>query len=69
MPERMYFINDTIAVLNGEDLGRAARVTPNPQIGDVPLPVRGVLAIGRGAWAILDEDEYTKTRAETLTEA
>ena len=68
MPERMYFINDTTAVLNGEDLGRVARVNPNPQIGQVPLPARGVLAIGRGAWAILDEDEYTKARAETLTE-
>jgi hypothetical protein len=69
MPERMYFINDTTAILNGDDLGRAARVTPNPQIGQVPLPARGVLAIGKGAWVIVDNDEYARTRAETLTEA
>ena len=52
MPQRMYLIDDTTAVLNGTDLGRATRVSPNPEIGGVPLPARGVLAIGQGAWAI-----------------
>jgi hypothetical protein len=65
MPERMYLIDDTTAVLDGENLGHAVRVSPNPQIGQVPLPARGVLAVGEGAWAILDHDEYTRTRAET----
>ena len=65
MPERMYFVNATAAVLNGEDLGRAARVSPNPQIGDLALPARGVLAIGGAAWAIQDHDEYARTRSET----
>jgi hypothetical protein len=62
MPERMYFVNRTTAALDGEDLGRGARVSPNPHIGQVPLPARGVLAIGQAAWAIRD-DEYTRTRA------
>lgn len=55
MPERMYFIDDSTAVLEGEDLGRPTQVTPNPDIGGVPLPARGVLAIGQGAWQILDQ--------------
>lgn len=56
MPQRMYFIDETHAVLDGVDLGLATRVSPNPQIGQVPLPARGVLAIGQGAWEILDTD-------------
>ena len=54
MPQRMYFIDETSAVLGGVDLGHAVRVYPNPQIGGVPLPARGVLAIGQGAWEVLD---------------
>ena len=54
MPQRMYFIDETTAVLDGVDLGRATRVSPNPLIGQVPLPARGVLAIGQGAWQIPD---------------
>lgn len=53
MPQRMYFVDDSSAVLDGEDLGRPTRVTPNPTIGGVPLPARGVLAIGQGAWEVL----------------
>jgi len=68
MPECMYFIDETTAILDGADLGRAARVSPNPRIGEVALPTRGVLAIGQGAWEILDPDEYERTRAETLIE-
>ena len=68
MPERMYLIAETTAVLDGEDLGRAASVNPNPRIGEVPLPARGILAIGRGAWEILDDEEYERTRTETLSE-
>lgn len=50
MPQRMYFIVDTTAILSGEDLGQTARVSPNPQIGQVPLPARGVLAAGQAVW-------------------
>jgi len=67
MPEQMYFIDVTTAVLNGEDLGQTAQVSPNPHIGQVPLPARGVLAVGQAAWAILDNDEYTRARMETET--
>ena len=64
MPERMYLIDETSAVLDGNNLGQATRVSPNPRIGQLPLPARGVLAIGGAAWAILDQYEYERTRAE-----
>ncbi len=42
------------------------RISPSPQIGQVPLPARGVLAVGQAAWAIHDNDEHTLTpRAAT----
>lgn len=50
MPERMYFIDEAAAVLDGINLGAVTRVKPNPDIGGIPLPARGVLAIGQGAW-------------------
>lgn len=65
MPQRMYFIEDSRAVLDGVDLGRPARVQDNPKIGNVPLPARGVLAIGQAVWQILDPVEYERTRSET----
>jgi hypothetical protein len=61
MPQRMYFIDQATAALDDEDLGHAVRVSPNPQIGQVPLPARGVLAVGQAAWAILHNDERTLT--------
>jgi hypothetical protein len=54
MPQRMFFVDQTSAVLDGVDLGRATRATRNPQIGGVALPARGVLAIGQGAWQLPD---------------
>jgi hypothetical protein len=67
MPQRMYFVDDATATLDGEDLGRAAHLTATPDIGGFPLPARGVLAIGQAAWPILDHDEYARTRSETLS--
>jgi hypothetical protein len=65
MPQRMYFVNESTATLEGVDLGRPTRAKPNPTIGDVPLPARGVLAIGQAMWRVLDAAEYERTRAET----
>jgi hypothetical protein len=64
MPQRMYLIEDSTAVLDGNDLGRPTRAAHNPRIGDVALPARGVLAVGQAAWAIRDMEEYERTRAE-----
>jgi hypothetical protein len=65
MPHRMHLIEESRAVLAGVDLGRPTHAAENPRIGDVALPARGVLAVGQGAWAILDQQEYERTRAET----
>jgi hypothetical protein len=65
MPQRMYFVEDAIATLGGVDLGRPTHVKPNPTIGNVPLPARGVLAIGQAMWEILDPAEYERTARET----
>lgn len=64
MPKQMYFIEDAQATFNGVDLGRPVHLQDNPRIGDVPLPARGVLAVGGAVWKILDETEYERTRLE-----
>ena len=65
MPECMYFVDSSTAFFEGRSLGYAARVSVNPQIGQILLPTRGVLATGRAAWLTLDPMEYARTRAET----
>lgn len=65
MPQRMYFVDDSHGTFDGVDLGRPTRLRENPRIGDVPLPARGVLAVGQAVWEILDPAEYERTRTET----
>jgi hypothetical protein len=64
MPQRIYFINRSQVQLEGVDLGEPVKVSPNPTIGDVPLPARGIFAIGQAHFEILDEEEYHRTRKE-----
>jgi hypothetical protein len=64
MPQRMYLINQSSAVLDGVDLGGPTRLHENPTIGDVPLPARGVLAIGQAMWQIRDPDEFETARRQ-----
>jgi hypothetical protein len=66
MPQRMHYIDQARATLDGVDLGRPARLDKNPTIGDVPLPARGVLAIGHAMWEIRDPDEYSRTRTAVM---
>jgi hypothetical protein len=40
------------------------RLRENPTIGGVPLPARGIFAVGQAHWEILDEAEYHRTRRE-----
>jgi hypothetical protein len=65
MPEQMYLVDTSRATLDGVNLGRPVRLQDNPRIGDVPVPARGVLAIGQAVWEILDQAEYERTRSET----
>lgn len=64
MPQRMYFIDRAEVTLAGVDLGTPVGVRDNPMIGDVPLPARGIFAIGQAHWQIRDEVEYHRTRQE-----
>jgi hypothetical protein len=65
MPERMFFIDEARATLNGADLGRPVRLPGNPTIGEFRLPSRGVLVKGGAVWDVLDPVEYERTRAAT----
>lgn len=62
MPREMYFVNDSRATLDGVDLGGPTRLAENPTVGDVPLPARGVLAIGGAVWTIRDQAEFVRVR-------
>ena len=64
MPQRIYHIDRSQATLEGVDLGAPAPVSPNPEIGGVPLPAGGVFAVGQAHWAILDQEEYHGLRAD-----
>jgi hypothetical protein len=61
MPQRTYFIEESTATLEGADLGRPTRLQPNPTIGGVPLPARGVLAIGQAVMRIRDPADSERT--------
>jgi hypothetical protein len=62
MPQRMYLIDESHAEFGGLDLGRPTRLSENPAIGEVPLPARGVLAIGEAVWEIRDRAEFDAVR-------
>jgi hypothetical protein len=47
MPQRMYFVQESKAVLDGMDLGRPIHQEPNPVIGDVRCRLRGSSRLGR----------------------
>ena len=64
MPQRMYLVNQSSALLGGVDIGSPTRLRENPRIGDVPLPARGVLAIGQAMWHIDDPDEFEDARRQ-----
>lgn len=69
MPKRMYFIHRTQVKLDGIDLGKPVVLKTNPKIGDVPLPARGIFAIGEAYWEIENFDEYRRTRAALTTDS
>ncbi|HZQ49794.1 MAG TPA: hypothetical protein VFB69_05765 [Candidatus Dormibacteraeota bacterium] len=66
MPEELYFIEESRAVVDGMDLGRPAHLLDNPLIGTLPLPTRGVLAKAMGMWRIDDPAEYERRLQEAV---
>jgi hypothetical protein len=69
MPQRMYFVRESRAVLEGVDLGRPVEGGPNPVIGKVPLPARGILAIGQATWRVMDASEDERPVQEAADSA
>lgn len=62
MPEQLYMIKESEAVLDGRDLGRPVWLQTNPTIGGVPLPRIGVFVIGQAYARISNPEEYRLTR-------
>ena len=68
MPERMYLVNHSSAVFDGAPMGSPTRLRESPTIGGVPLPARGVLAIGQAMWRIRDPEEFDSARRRALAD-
>lgn len=62
MPEEVYFITKSEAILDGDSLGVPVGLDTNPTIGDVPLPTLPSFVIGQAHMRITDADEYRRTR-------
>jgi hypothetical protein len=68
MPKRMYLVNRSSAFLEGVDLGSPTRLAENPTLGGVPLPARGVLAVGQAMWPITNQQEYDAARRDAAAD-
>jgi hypothetical protein len=66
MPEEVFFIGESEAVLNGCSLGEPVRLETNPTIGDVPLPIRPTFVLGQAHMRITNPEEYRRAREESL---
>jgi hypothetical protein len=58
MPELIYGVDTSQALLRGVDLGEITVAPAEPRVGDFPFPVRGALAIGDFRARITDEQAY-----------
>ncbi len=61
-PAAEYVIHESQAVLDGRTLGEPVRLDENPTIGGVPLPTRPSFVFAEAHMAIVDPDEYERTR-------
>ena len=61
MPEQIYAINNSHAMFDGVDLGDPAHFRGNPRIGSMPLPSRGILAVGQAMWQMSDPSAIDST--------
>jgi hypothetical protein len=64
LPERMFFLASSRAMLEGISLGQPARGGACPTIGAMKLPARPVFAIGRAYFELRDPVEYARTVRE-----
>lgn len=64
IPEKIFFIESSAAVLERENLGLPVRRDENPTIAGVPLPTRPTFLIGQAQARIRNRDEYESTRRD-----
>lgn len=69
MPQEIYYVDESAAVLDGLDLGEPVALEENPTIGGVPTPARPVFVFGQAHMRILDEAEYRRARERTAAPA
>lgn len=62
MPQEIYYVDTSEAVLDGHDIGQPVRLETNPTIGDVPTPARPVFVFGQAHMQITDIEEYRRQR-------
>lgn len=63
-----YRIEAAAASLAGDSLGAPVTLPENPSVGDVPLPKAPNFVFGEAHAAIMDRDEYRRTRARVRGE-
>jgi hypothetical protein len=68
MPEEIYTIHDSEAILDGHALGDPVRLDANPTIGTVPLPTLPSFVVGQAHMQITDPEEYRRTREHVREE-
>lgn len=63
LPRQLVPIASASAHFDGTDLGEPAKHAENPTIGELKLPARPILAIGKGYFTMEDTTEYESTVA------
>jgi len=62
MPKRIYRIEDSVARLDGDDLGAPVRPEETPYFGEFKLPSCPLFAVGEAHVQIPDREEYEQLR-------
>ncbi|NIR46283.1 MAG: hypothetical protein GWN99_17750 [Gemmatimonadetes bacterium] len=57
-PRALWLVDESVAVLGGEELGRPAPREPQARLGDFWIPNRGVFAFGQTCFERLDPDRH-----------
>ena len=62
-PHRMWFVAESSATLQGEDLGRLGPLSEQTRLGDFWIPQRGIVMIGSSAFETFDPGRHLPATA------
>ena len=62
MPQEVFYVDTSEAMLDGRSLGELVQLDTNPTIGGVPTPARPIFTFGQAHMRITDPEEYQRTR-------